>query len=159
MIDAPPVKEATMAIRASIDIARQPSDVFAYLDDLSRQGEWQEQVRSVQVDTSGPTRVGSQATTVRHVGGRDQTISFEVTEHDPPRSFAFRGLNGPLRPVGRGVIEPVDGGSKSRFTFDFDFESHGLIGKLLRPVATSQARKQIPKDQQRLKERLESGAV
>jgi uncharacterized protein YndB with AHSA1/START domain len=148
-----------MVIRASIDIARPPSDVFAYLDDLSRHGEWQEQIRSVHVDSSGPTKVGSRATTVRHVGGRDQTISFEVTEHDPPRSFAFRGLNGPLRPVGRGVIEPVDGGSKSRFTFDFDFESHGLIGKLLRPVATSQARKQIPKDQQRLKERLESGAV
>lgn len=148
-----------MAIRASIEIGRQPSDVFAYLDDLSRHGEWQEQIKSVHVDTGGPTRVGSKATEVRHVGGRDQTISYEITEHNPPRSFAFRGLNGPLRPVGRGSVEPLDDGSKSRFTLEFDFESHGLLGKALRPIATSQARKQIPEDQQRLKERLESGAV
>lgn len=29
-------------ITASIEIARRPDDVFAYLDDLARHGEWQE---------------------------------------------------------------------------------------------------------------------
>jgi len=148
-----------MAIRESIEIARPPADVFAYLDELTRHGEWQDQIVSVRLDTEGATRAGSRATEVRHVVGRDQTVSYEITQHDPPRSFAFRGLNGPVRPVGRGTIESLDDGSKSRFTLEFDFESHGLLGKALRPIATSQARKQIPKDQQRLKERLESGAV
>jgi hypothetical protein len=36
-----------------------------------------------------------------------------------------------------------------------DFEGHGF-GKALVPLARSQTRKQVPKDQQRLKERLES---
>lgn len=147
------------AITASVEIARRPEDVFAYLDELSRHGEWQEQIVSVRVDTDGPTRAGTKATEVRKIGGREQTMAYEVTEHNPPRSFAFRGLNGPLRPVGKGTVDPVDDGASSRMTLEFDFETHGLGGKLLRPLALRQARKQIPKDQQRLKERLESGGA
>jgi len=146
-------------ITASIEIARRPEDVFAYLDQLSRHGEWQEQIVSVRVDTDGATREGTKATEIRKIGGREQTMTYEITEHDPPRSFAFHGLNGPLRPVGNGTVEPVGDGSNSRLTLEFDFETHGLGGKLLRPLALRQARKQIPKDQQRLKERLESGAA
>jgi polyketide cyclase/dehydrase/lipid transport protein len=147
------------AISASIEIARRPEDVFAYIDELSRHGEWQEQIVSVRLDTDGPTSAGTKATEIRRIGGREQSMTYEITEHSPPRSFAFRGLDGPLRPVGKGTVEPLGDGSSSRLTLDLDFESHGLAGKLLRPLATRQARKQIPKDQQRLKERLESGAV
>ena len=48
--------------------------------------------------------------------------------------------------------------STPRVTIELDFEGHG-VGKLLRPLVVSQARKQVPKNQQQLKERLESGAV
>ncbi|MGZ4282062.1 MAG: SRPBCC family protein [Gaiellaceae bacterium] len=147
-----------MAITHSVEINRRPEDVFAYIDDLARHGEWQDQIVSVQVDTEGPTRVGSKATEVRKIGGREQTMSYEITEHDPPRSFAFRGLDGPLRPVGRGTIEPV-GDASSRVSIEFDFETHGLAGKALKPIATGQARKEIAKNQEKLKERLESGAA
>ena len=146
------------AITDTVEISRRPEDVFAYLDDLARHGEWQEQIVSVHVETDGPTRAGTRATEQRRIGGRTQEISYEVTAHDPPRTFAFRGLNGPVRPVGTGTVEPLDDGARSRLTLEFDFESHGFAGKVLRPVALRQARKQIPKDQQRLKEKLESGA-
>jgi uncharacterized membrane protein len=146
------------AIVESIEIARRPEDVFAYLDDLARHGEWQEDIVSVRVETDGPTRVGSRATETRRVPGGNQDITYEITEHNPPRSFAFRGLNGPIRPQGRGRIEPVGDGSSSRLTIELELIGHGL-GKLIAPMARSQARKQMPKDQQRLKERLESGVV
>ena len=90
------------------------------------------------------------------MGKREQEITYEVTEHDPPRTFAFRGIDGPVRVVGRGTVEPVGDGSSSKVTIELDFSGHGF-GKLLAPLARSQARKQVPKDQQRLKERLESG--
>ena len=146
------------AIRESIEISRRPEDVFAYLDDLSRHGEWQEQIVTVRVETEGPTRVGTRATETRKIGGREQTMTYEITQHDPPREFAFRGLDGPIRPIGRGTVEPVGDGSRSRVSIELELTGHGL-GKLLLPLARSQARKQIPKDQQRLKERLESGAA
>jgi len=146
------------AIRESIEIERRPEDVFAYLDALARHGEWQQSIVSVQVSGDTPTKVGARATETRRVGGRQQTVTYEITEHDPPRSFAFRGIDGPIRPVGRGTVEPVGDGSRSRLTLELDFEGHG-IGKLLRPMVVRQARKQVPQDHQRLKQRLESGAA
>jgi hypothetical protein len=59
--------------------------------------------------------------------------------------------------IGRATVEPLGDGSSSRLSLVLDFEGHGL-GKLLLPLARSQSRKQVPKDQQRLKERLESAA-
>jgi uncharacterized membrane protein len=146
-----------MAITHSIEINRRPEDVFAYLDDLARHGEWQDQIVSVKVDTEGPTRVGSKATEVRKMGGREQTMTYEITEHDPPRSFAFKGLDGPLRPVGRGTVEPAGDGS-SRVSIELDFEPHGIAGKLLKPLAAGRAGKEVAKNQEKLKERLEAGA-
>jgi hypothetical protein len=40
-------------------------------------------------------------------------------------------------------------------TLDLDFEGHGM-GKLMLPLVRNQAGKQVPKDQARLKQRLES---
>jgi hypothetical protein len=145
-------------IRGSIEISRRPEDVFAYIDDLSRHGEWQEQIVSVRVETEGPTRVGSRAVETRRVGGREQTITYEITEHNPPRTFAFQGVDGPIRPTGKGSVEPVGDGSSSRLTIELDFKGHGA-GKLLLPLVRSQARKEVPRSQQRLKERLEAGAA
>ena len=147
------------SIKESIEIARRPEDVFAYLDDLERHGEWQGTIVSARKDTDGPTRIGTRATETRHVGGRDQTMSYEIYEHDPPRSFAFRVLDGPIRVTGKGSVEPVGDGDRSRVTIDLEFAGHGISGKLLLPLAVSQARKQVPQDQQRLKERLEGGAL
>ena len=144
-------------IAASIEIARRPEDVFAYLDDLGSHAEWQEQLVSAEQQGDGPTRVGTKSSERRRMGKREQTISYEVTEHDPPRAFAFRGIDGPVRAIGRATVEPLGDGSSSRLSLVLDFEGHGL-GKLLLPLARSQSRKQVPKDQERLKERLESGA-
>jgi len=53
----------------SMDINRSPYDVFAYLDELHRHGEWQEAIVSTSDVTPGPVRVGTQATDVRRVPG------------------------------------------------------------------------------------------
>jgi uncharacterized membrane protein len=141
----------------TVEIARRPEEVFAYLDDLSRHGEWQEQIVGVRVDTDGPTRVGTRATDTRRVPGGPREITYEITEHDPPRKASFRGINGPIRPVGSITVEPLDDGSRSRVTLELDLQGYGM-GKLFAPLARRDARKQVPKDQARLKERLESGA-
>jgi hypothetical protein len=145
------------AIKESIEISRRPEDVYAYLDDLGRHGEWQEQIVNAHVDTDGPTRVGTQVSQTLRMGKRVQKMKYEITEHSPPRTFAFRGIDGPIRVKGKGTVEAV-GDAHSRVSIELDFEGRGF-GKLLVPLARSQARKQVPKNQARLKERLESGAV
>jgi uncharacterized protein YndB with AHSA1/START domain len=139
-------------ITASIEIARPPEAVFAYIDDLSRHGEWQGQIQEVKVETEGPTRVGSRAREKRQVPGGVREMTYEITEHEPPRRASFRGIDGPVRVVGTVTVSPVDGGS--RLSLELDFEGHGL-GKLLLPLVRKQARKEVPQNQQRLKQRLE----
>jgi uncharacterized protein YndB with AHSA1/START domain len=146
-------------IVASIEIARRPEDVFSYVTDPSRLPEWQESVVSVRREDAGPVTVGSRALATRRVGRREQAMTAELSELDPPRSWAVRGLDGPVRGNVKGTIEPLDDGARSRVTIELDFEGHG-IGKLLLPlVVRRQAQKEARRNQQKLKERLESGAI
>jgi len=78
-----------------------------------------------------------------------------VIEHDPPRRIVARGLNGPVRPTVTVTVEPLDGGTRSRFTLELQLESHG-VGKLFAMLARRSARAQIPRDQARLKQILEA---
>jgi uncharacterized membrane protein len=146
-------------ITHSIEIARTPAEVFAYVDELDRHGEWQELVQSVRVETDGPTRVGSRAVETRKVPSGTREITYEITEHDPPRRASFRGVDGPLRPNGTMTVEPVNDGSRSRVTLNLDLEGHGLAGIVLAPLARRMAKKEVPKAQEKLKQRLESGAA
>jgi uncharacterized membrane protein len=145
-------------ICASVSINRSPEDVFAYMSDLSRHGEWQEMIQKVEVLTDGPTRVGTQAKDLRKPPfGPAVWATYEITELDPPRLATFRGIDGPIRVIGTVTVAPE--GEGSRVSLEFDAEPHGLMGKLMMPMVRKQMRTQVPADQQRLKERLESGAA
>jgi uncharacterized protein YndB with AHSA1/START domain len=139
----------------SVEIDRRPEDVFAYVTDPSRFPEWQSAVVSARQLDGGPLNQGSRISLTRRIGRRQQTMTSELTEFSPPRSYAFRVLDGPVRALGRGQFEPLDGGSRTRFTFELDFEGHG-IGKLLVPlVVRRQAAKELPESHASLKQRLE----
>jgi uncharacterized protein YndB with AHSA1/START domain len=143
----------------SVEIDRRPEDVFAYVTDPSRFTEWQDAVVSARLLEDGPVARGSKLTLTRRMGKREQTMTSELTEYDPPRSYAFRVLDGPVRALGKGRFEPLGTGERTRFTFELDFEGHG-IGKLLVPlVVRRQAQKELPETHAKLKQRLESGAA
>jgi uncharacterized membrane protein len=144
-------------ITSSIEIDRPADAVFAYIDQVERHGEWQSQIVRSKLETEGPVGVGTRVTDTRKVPGRTQDVTYEITEHEPPRRSSFRGVNGPVRPVGSVTVEPV-GEARSRVTVELELEGHGLLGPLVAMLARGQARKQLPQDQQRLKERLEAGA-
>jgi uncharacterized membrane protein len=144
-------------ITHSIEIDRRPEEVFAYLDDLERHGEWQPDIVSTRIETAGPVRVGTRVKESRRMGSREQDTSYEITEHEPPRRSAFRGLAGPVRPVGTLIVEPLGDGEKSRVSLEFDLVGYGW-GKLIAPLARRQAESSIVASQRQLKARLENGA-
>ena len=145
-------------IVSSIEIARPPDEVFSYSTDPTRFAEWQQDVVGVRVDGDRPPTVGSRFTTTRRIGGVERTMTQEVTDHSPPRSWAARGVDGPIRPSASITVEPLGGGARSRVTFTLDFEGHG-IGRPLMPAVRRQAMKAAPVSYRRLKERLEHGAL
>jgi uncharacterized protein YndB with AHSA1/START domain len=139
----------------TVEIGRRPEDVFSYISDVSHHPEWQESLVRSQLEGEAPLRVGSRVVQARRIGRGERTMTMEVTEHNPPNRWGFRGIDGPVRAIGKGSIEPIDGGTRSRVTMELDFEGHG-IGKLLVPLLVRrQAQKEVPKNQQHLKERLE----
>ncbi|MDQ6778022.1 MAG: SRPBCC family protein [Actinomycetota bacterium] len=144
-------------IAHNIEIDRRPEDVFEYLDQVERHGEWQRQIVTTKVQTDGPVGVGTRVREIRRIGGRELDASYEITEHDPPRKTSFRGVVGPVRPVGTVTVEPIGDGSKARVSIQFDLVGHG-IGKLFAPLARMQARKSIVENQEHLKAKLEGGA-
>jgi uncharacterized protein YndB with AHSA1/START domain len=139
----------------TVEIDRSPQDVFAYVTDPSHFPEWQDAMVSARLEGGGPVQQGSRVQLTRRVGKREQTMTSELTEYSPPRSYAFRVIDGPVRAVGKGRLEPLGEGDRTRFTFELDFEGHG-IGRLLVPlVVRRQAAKELPESHANLKKRLE----
>jgi hypothetical protein len=60
-----------------------------------------------------------------------------------------------VRPQATITFEPLDGGQRTRVSVEFDIEGHGL-GMLLAPLVRRNVRKELPENQQRLKQKLES---
>jgi uncharacterized protein YndB with AHSA1/START domain len=144
-------------ITTTIDVARPPEQVFAYVTDPSTMHEWQQGCVTGHMDAP-TTRVGSKCTTVRKIGGREREVTTEITDYDPPRRWADRGIDGPIRAIVAVTVEPLADGSSSRLTIDLDFTGHG-IGRLLVPlVVRRQAAREMPDNMSRLKQRLDTAS-
>ncbi|MEV1082245.1 SRPBCC family protein [Streptomyces sp. NPDC050211] len=143
-------------VRETIVVDRSPEDVYAYLSDPSHLPEWQESAVAAEQVEEGPLGLGSHLKITRHIGRRDIPMTMEVTEYDPPRIWGLQGIDGPVRGHVHGEIDPIDEGRRSRVTLEVDVEGHG-IGKVLVPlVVRPQVRKELPRNEQHLKDRLEN---
>lgn len=144
------------AIREIIDVDRTPADVYAYITDPSHLPEWQLSAVSAESLDEGPIHTGSRVRVTRRVGNRQMPMTVRFDQLDPPYSWDLHGIDGPVRARTHGSIEPLDDGRRSRVTIDIDFEGYGL-GKVLIPlVVRPQIRKELPRDEKLLKDRLES---
>ena len=142
-------------IESGVDIARPPEDVFSYVTDPSRFGEWQSGVVSGHIEGDGPTQVGSRCVMTRRVGGMVRTSVSEVTQVNPPLAWAVHGLDGPVRADVSVTVDSVNGGAGSHVTIRLDFRGHGA-GAFLLPLVIRQARKEVPRSCRNLKRRLEN---
>jgi uncharacterized protein YndB with AHSA1/START domain len=145
------------AIVSRLEIDQLPEEVFDYVTDPTRFAEWQENVVRGWMTEGQVPGLGVRYSTVRRIGGRERITTMEITEYNPPTSWAACGVDGPIRAIARVLVEPLSSGSGSRVTTEVEFEGHG-IGKLLVPlVARRQAQKETPTNRRKLIERLMSG--
>src|SRR2546430_2996023 len=141
-------------IVSTVEIDRPQAEVFAYLNELDRHPEWQEDLISSKIVSEGPVGVGARATDTRKVPGGPREMTYEVTQYDPPRKSSWQGLDGPVRGAGAVNVEPVGDGSRSRVTLELDLKGHG-IGVLIAPFARRQATRQGPQSQGEVQEGVE----
>ena len=82
----------------TVEIARPPDEVFAFVTDPTKLSEWQD-AEEVQQLTEGPVRAGTRFREVHKAMRRRRVELTEVVECDPGRLFHIRVVEGP----------PVDG--------------------------------------------------
>jgi carbon monoxide dehydrogenase subunit G len=127
----------------TIEIARTPEDVFAYLTDVANLPAWQAGVKSA---TLRDGRIEES----RSLLGRELRTTLEIVERDEPRVFTLRALNSPVPFSVRHELEPADGGSRLTVTAEGDVPGFaaGLVAR--------HAERQFRKDFERLKQILET---
>jgi uncharacterized protein YndB with AHSA1/START domain len=104
-------------VRQSVEIARSPQEVFAYVTDPTNLSTWQDAEEISQL-TPGAIGPGTRFREVHRVFGIRRTEITEVVVFEPGRRFEIRVLEGP----------PVDG--------RWDFEAAGTGTRLtLTPTA------------------------
>lgn len=128
----------------TIEIARTPEDVFAYLTDASNLPQWQEGVKSASLRDG---RIEES----RSLLGRELDTTLEIVEREEPRLFTLRALDGPVRVTIRHELEPADDGTQLTVTAEGDIPGGFAAGLVARRVE-----KQFRKDFERLKQILES---
>jgi carbon monoxide dehydrogenase subunit G len=126
----------------TIEIARTPEDVFAYLTDVSNLPAWQTGVKSA---TLRDGRIEES----RSLLGRDLKTTLEIVEQEEPRLFTLRAVDSPVPFTVRHDLEPAEAGTRLTVTADGDVP--GFAAGLL----ARRAEKQIRNDFERLKEILE----
>jgi carbon monoxide dehydrogenase subunit G len=114
----------------SIQIARAPSEVFAFLADGTNNTRWRPGVTDIKHRSGGGVgAVYEQG--VKGPFGRRVRADYEITVYEPDRRLGFRTIAGPVRPEGSYELEPHDGGT--RLTFSLNCTPTG-VAKLMTPM-------------------------
>jgi len=132
-----------MRAELTMEIARTPADVFAYLTDVSNLPDWQAGVKSA-------TRRAGRIEESRSLLGRELHTTFEIVESDEPRLFTLRAVDSPIPFTVRHELEPA--GDATRLTVTAEGDVPGFAAALL----GRRAEKQFRNDFERLKQILES---
>jgi len=126
----------------TIEIARTPEEVFAYLSDVSNLPEWQSGVRAAE-------QIGDRIEETRSFLGRELHTTLAIIANAPPRVFTLKALDGPVKFTVTHELEPAESGTRLTVV------AEGDVPGFASGVVAQQAKRQFSKDFARLKEILE----
>ena len=95
--------------RVHIDAKRE--DVFSYISDLTRHGEWNESLR-VETVSDGPAAVGSQYRSTGRMMGKEFQNDLRITELESPTRLSFISNDGKNDFLQEFTFEPMNGGTR-----------------------------------------------
>ena len=115
----------------TVVVARPLDDVHAFLTEPANDRRWRPAVQSIEAE--GPLAVGVRIhQTVAGPAGRGIPADIAVTELTPT-SYAFIGVSGPVRPVGRYTRREVAGGTEVSFSLNTELNGFKRLA-MSRPV-------------------------
>lgn len=129
-------------VEATARIPASPAELFAYLSDLDRVGEWQAGVTSAQRTSDGPLGVGATALVTRELMGQRVETPLTITEYAPPTRLGIGSEVSGVR--GHAVLEltAAEGGDATDLAFAIEIRGSGLTS-FMEPMIAGAARGDI----------------
>ena len=140
----------------SIVIARPAPEVFAYMDDIGREREWQPQLVEAEQTPPGPTGVGTRKRYVSEFMGRRLENTYVVTRYEPGLRISAETTDDSVLEARSDLRwETVDGGT--RVTMALEGSASGALRFVPARMLEKTFAKEVESALARLKERLEAG--
>ena len=146
-----------MATRAvSIEIRRQVEEVFAYMNDVARETEWQPQLIEAEQIPPGPAAVGTRRRYVSEFMGKRVENVYVVKTYEPNRELVLETTpDSTLSATSRVAWTTIPGGT--RVTMSVDGAPKGALRFLPRTLLESTFERELEAALARLKTLLEKG--
>jgi uncharacterized protein YndB with AHSA1/START domain len=141
-----------------IAIARPPAQVFRHLVDDARIAQWTGMAEVSRL-TEGPARAGSRWQLVREARGQRTVMNVEATAVEPDRRLVTMLRTAPGSKVGFSQIAEYrleEKGGDTRLTVTIDSRYDGVILRLLEPLISRAAQKQLEQILDRLRAQVEA---
>lgn len=141
-----------------IVIRRPRSRVYAYMDDVAREKEWQPALVEASQTPEGPTRPGTRKHYVSEFLGRRIENTYEATAVDPERRVVYRTTRGSTLDGTLEITWDDHDTAATRVTLTMDGRPTGVLRFVPRAMLDDAWSRQLRATLDRLKERLEAGA-
>jgi uncharacterized protein YndB with AHSA1/START domain len=142
-------------VEDSLEIARPPEHVFAYVTDPEHWSQWSGPVIDVRDAQPGPLLPDAVFTVVAKLVGRQFETEFRVTDHEPNRLLAYQSTSGPVPSTFTLRFQPSNAGTHLTQTVSTDDEQVGSFFRLGFPLIEAAYRRQMAADLATLKDLLE----
>lgn len=145
-----------MSVDVAVDVVieRSRSDVASFAGDLSKAGQWYENVESAEWLTPPPIAAGSKAQLLVNGFGKTSSYTYEIVELVDDERLVMRTQSGPFPMETTYTWAPAEGGH-TKMTVRTTFEPRGLA-KMGSSMISAGLRKSSRKDLEALKRALES---
>jgi hypothetical protein len=136
---------------SAVTINRPPADVFPYLTDTVKQGEYSDV--PMRLLTPGILAPGSRMEVTFGMGPLKATIGLEMTAVEENTRMAFDTYSGPIRWKGEYLLKPTDGGG-TNLSHEGTMVFTGLW-RLLEPLVGAEMKSHGAQEMERLKAAVE----
>jgi carbon monoxide dehydrogenase subunit G len=134
-------------------IDRSPGEVWGFFIDQGNLKRWMPDIVRLEKVTDGPVRLGTRYRETRRMGGKEHTVTLEITAFDEGRRYAGTVDEKGVRGTYTYTFEPD--GDATRVRMVADVKGRGLM-KLMVPMFVGMMKKQDGGQLERLKRALEA---
>ncbi len=151
----------SMSTSASVTIAREPLDVWAYVSDVSNQDQWVDGMSDSEIVGEGPIGRGTQIRGTYTYGGGSAPVLMTITEFREGRRLAIDASEGPFPFSGLLTLERSASGTvvTNSMTAGSDHIVTSIMFTVFRPLMKIMMGRQLRKELGQLKDILELGSA